>query len=127
MLDLGKTFSYEQLVIDNEIAGMVNRVLRGITVNDATLAAEVIMAVKPGGTFLGEQHTIDFMRTESSQVDIFDRTMRSTWINAGETDVKDRAQKKAQDILTNYKPVPLEKDVHDKIKSIIAEAEKELL
>ena len=37
MLDLGMTFSYEQLIIDNEIAGMVNRVLKGVRVTDDSL------------------------------------------------------------------------------------------
>lgn len=127
MLDLGMTFSYEQLLIDNEIAMMINRVLRGINVNDATLAVDVIAEVGCGGTFLGEEHTIEFMKAESSQAQLFDRTMRSQWDAAGQTDVKERASKKAQEILTEHKPIPLEKDVADKIRDIIVEAEKELL
>jgi trimethylamine--corrinoid protein Co-methyltransferase len=127
MLDLGMTFSYEQLVIDAEIATMVNRVLRGIEVSDATLAVDVINEVQPGGTFLGEQHTIDFMKSESSQTKLFDRTMRSSWAAAGETDVKERANAMVQKILTEHKPTPLEQDAADKIRAIIVEAEKELL
>ncbi len=127
MLDLGMTFSYEQLLIDNEIATMINRVLRGISVNDATLAVDVIAEVGCGGTFLGEEHTIEYMKSESSQARLFDRTMRSVWDSAGQTDVRDRAQKMAQQIINEHKPVPLEKDVADKIRSIIVEAEKELL
>ena len=127
MLDLGMTFSYEQLIIDNEIAGMINRVLYGIPVNDATLAVDVIHEVGPGGTYLGEDHTLEFMRSESSLANLFDRNNRANWDAAGQTDVRDRAHVKAQEILNEYKPVPLEKDVADKIRSIISEAEKELL
>lgn len=127
MLDLGMTFSYEQLIIDNEIAGKINRVLQGITVNDATLSVDVIANVQPGGTFLGERHTVDFMKSESSQADIFDRNMRSTWDAEGQTDVRDRAKMRAQQILNEHKPIPLEQDAQDEIRAIIVKTEKELL
>ena len=127
MLDLGMTFSHEQLLIDSEIVTMCNRVLKGIPVNDDTLAVDVINAVGPGGVYLGEDHTIDFMASESSLADLFDRNNRANWEIEGSTSTFDRAHKRAQEILTEYKPVPLEKDVVDKIKSIIGEAEKELL
>ncbi|NIS68578.1 MAG: [trimethylamine--corrinoid protein] Co-methyltransferase, partial [Proteobacteria bacterium] len=41
MLELGVTFSFGQLMIDNEIAGMVKRVVQGIRVADDTLAVEL--------------------------------------------------------------------------------------
>jgi len=127
MLDLGMTFSHEQLLIDCEIVKMCNRVLAGIPVNDATLGVDTIDSVGQGGVYLGEQHTLDFMASESSLSSLFDRVNRANWEIAGSLNVFDRAHAKAQEILSNHKPEPLEKDVADKIKSIIGEAEKELL
>jgi trimethylamine--corrinoid protein Co-methyltransferase len=127
MLDLGMTFSHEQLLIDNEIVRMVNRVLRGIPVNDATLGVDTIAEVGPGGTFLGEDHTLEFMKSESSLANLFDRLNRPNWEDEGSTNVKDRANKAVQQILQEHKPVPLEKDAADEIRSIIGAAEKELL
>lgn len=124
MLDLGMTFSFEQLVIDNEIAGMINRVLYGIPVSDETLGVEVIHKVGPAGTFLGERHTRNFMATEQSVATLFDRGMRSTW-NAGsdeDRDVVARANRMVKDILENHKPTPLDSEAADKIKAIIEAA-----
>jgi len=127
MLDLGMTFSHEQLLIDSEIVTMINRVLRGITVDDGTLAVDTIHEVGPAGVYLGEDHTLEYMRSESSLASLFDRLNRPNWEINGSTNVMDRAHKLAQQILTEHKPTPLEQDVADEIKSIIGEAEKELL
>jgi len=58
------TVSYEKLVMDNEILGMSQRVLKGIEVNDDTLALDLMIEKGPSKDFLAEQHTIKFMRDE---------------------------------------------------------------
>ncbi len=58
------TVSYEKLVMDNEILGMCQRVLRGIEVNDETLAVDLMIKKGPAKDFLAERHTIRHMRNE---------------------------------------------------------------
>ena len=43
---------------------MVLRILKGINVNDETLAVDTIKSVGPGGNYLMEDHTIKYMRDE---------------------------------------------------------------
>lgn len=124
MLDLGMTFSYEQLIIDNEIAGMVNRVLKGVRVTDDTLAVDIINKVGPAGSFLGEKHTVKYMKTDQSRAKIFDRNMRSTWEANGSVSINDKVKKIAQEIINEHQPMPIDKDVLDQFKVIIASAEK---
>jgi trimethylamine--corrinoid protein Co-methyltransferase len=64
LMETDLTVSYEKLVMDNEILGMCQRVLRGIEVNDETLAAELIIKKGPGKDFLTEEHTVKHMRDE---------------------------------------------------------------
>ncbi len=64
LMDFDLTVSYEKLVMDNEILGMCQRVLRGIEVNDDTLATDLIIEKGPGKDFLAEEHTVRFMRDE---------------------------------------------------------------
>ena len=52
------TVSYEKLVVDNEILGMCQRVLRGINVTDETLATDLIIEKGPGAHFMAEDHTV---------------------------------------------------------------------
>jgi len=58
------TVSYEKLVMDDEILGMCQRVLRGIEVSDDTLAMELMIEKGPGGNFMAEKHTVRHMREE---------------------------------------------------------------
>jgi trimethylamine---corrinoid protein Co-methyltransferase len=64
LMEFDLTVSYEKLVVDNEILGMCQRVLKGIEVNDETLAKDLIIEKGPGKDFLGEEHTVRFMREE---------------------------------------------------------------
>lgn len=124
MLDLGMTFSYEQLIIDNEIAGNINRMLRGIRVSDDSLATDLIDKVGPAGTFLAEKHTVKYMKTDQSRAKIFDRNMRAGWEANGSEPLNEKVNKIAQEIINEHKPAPLDKDVLDKFKMIIASASK---
>ncbi|HEQ60153.1 MAG TPA: trimethylamine methyltransferase [Firmicutes bacterium] len=64
LMEFDLTVSYEKLVMDNEILGMCQRVLRGIEVNDEKLAVDLIIEKGPGNDFLAEKHTVKFMREE---------------------------------------------------------------
>lgn len=64
LMESDLTVSYEKLVIDNEILGMCQRVLRGIVVTDETLATELIIEKGPGQDYFTEEHTIRHMRDE---------------------------------------------------------------
>jgi trimethylamine--corrinoid protein Co-methyltransferase len=58
------TVSYEKLVMDDEILGMCQRVLRGIEVDSETLALDLMIDKGPGKDYLAEEHTIEHMRDE---------------------------------------------------------------
>jgi trimethylamine--corrinoid protein Co-methyltransferase len=61
MLDSGNSISYEQFVIDNEILGMVLRLVSGVDVDTETLAVNTIENVGPGGNYITEEHTVKHM------------------------------------------------------------------
>ena len=64
LMEADLTVSYEKLVIDDEILGMCQRVLRGIEVTDESLGLELLESKDPGEDFLAEMHTVEHMRTE---------------------------------------------------------------
>ena len=126
MLEAGMTLSYEQLVADDEMYGTIKRVLRGFPVTDDTLAADVIQKVGPRGHFLGEPHTMNYMKTEQFLPDTIDRSNREQWLEKGGKDFATRAKEKAKEILKTHEPIPLPDDVCEKIRGIIEKTEKEL-
>jgi trimethylamine--corrinoid protein Co-methyltransferase len=126
MLEMGMTMSYEQLLIDAEIVRMTRRVMQGITVDDIHLAVDIMKAVGPGGTFLSQPHTRQFMRQELSHTLIFDRRMLETWEADGGLDAFQVANKQAREILENYKPDPLPESVQRELRRIVEDAQGDL-
>ncbi|ADL11900.1 trimethylamine methyltransferase [Acetohalobium arabaticum DSM 5501] len=119
MIELGVTFSYTQLMIDNEIARMVRRVINGVEVNDETLATDIMKEVGCGGNFLTQQHTLDLMDQEQSRSDLFDRKMREGWENDGSQGAAEKATERAKTILNDHTPEPLDQEVQDKLSEIV--------
>lgn len=124
MLEMGITFDLTQLVIDNEAAGMMEYAVNGIPVNDETLSLDAIKEVGIFSDYLGHDTTFAHMRSQS-QARLIDRTMREDWEAAGAKDIYQRAHEKTHDILENYTPEPLPRNVLDTIRTIIDEAEDE--
>jgi trimethylamine--corrinoid protein Co-methyltransferase len=83
------TVSYEKLVMDNEILGMCQRVLKGIEVNDETLAVDLMIEKGPGDDYLAEEHTVRHMRDEFFMPQLANRQKRGE-LN-GESDALARA------------------------------------
>ena len=122
---MGMTIDYGQLVMDNEFARMIKYTVQGIPVNDETLAVDVINEIGIGKDFLSHDSTYKHMRSQSHP-ELIDRKMREDWVQAGSTDIYQRAMEQARFILENHKPDPLPEDVLSTIRTIVEEAEAEL-
>ena len=55
--------SYEKMVLDAELLGMIEAFLEPVIVDDASLAFEAIAEVGPGGHFFGTEHTQERFKT----------------------------------------------------------------
>lgn len=124
MLDSALTWDYAQMVMHNEFARMISRVVAGIDVNDETMQADLLAAVGPGGEFITEEHTFKNMR-KLSQTELIDRRARNTWQQDGGTDIVERAYDKARHILETHKVEPLPAAMQSELKSILADADAE--
>ncbi len=97
--------SFESLVIDNDIIGMALRAVRGIEVDDTTLAVEVIKetALDPGH-YLGHPQTLAMMESEYVYPELSDRDPPGAWEETGSQDALQRAQVRAREILSSHYP-----------------------
>ncbi len=125
MIESGITFDYGQLVLDAEFARMIKHTVRGIAVDDRTIAVDAIKEIGPGGNFLMHETTFEGMRGQSDPV-LLDRKTRSVWQEAGSPSAYDRAMEKVRWILENHEPEPLAPEVLAGIRAIVAETEEEL-
>jgi trimethylamine--corrinoid protein Co-methyltransferase len=123
MLEDMSTIAYEQFVIDNEVLGMAMHAVRGIQINDETLALDAIDRVGPGGHYLMDEHTLRHMRTEHYFPSaVFDRQGREMWEQAGATDAWTRAKEIARRILAEHQAEPLASEVDAWIRQRFASA-----
>jgi trimethylamine--corrinoid protein Co-methyltransferase len=119
-----RTASYEQLVIDDELAGMAGRCAAGFEVSAETLALEVIDRVGPGGNYLADKHTTRWFRQEHYRPKLSDRSARADWEIAGSKDIRERARERAREILASHEPDPIDPAVWSEIERIVAEADE---
>jgi len=118
-LEFCMTASYDKLVIDNEIIGMVMRAVEGIEVNDETLAFDVLKEVGPGGHFISNRHTRRHMRSEQYEPQLSDRENRDQWEMNSAKDARARATEKARGILDGVAEPVLSPEIREKIKNEI--------
>ncbi|HIZ77932.1 MAG TPA: trimethylamine methyltransferase family protein [Firmicutes bacterium] len=113
--------SYEKLVIDNEIASLVQFAIKGYDVNEDTCAVDVVRDVVDdpsyGGNFLGHPHTMKHLRSELWKPYMSDRDIYENWQNAGSKNFTERAHELVVDILANHHPQPIS---DDKVKAVEA-------
>ena len=119
----GLIASFEQLVIDSEILGYVERVARGMRVNEGTLAFDIISKVGHGGDFLKEPHTLKHFKAEHWLPEISSRAAVGRWLKKGGRDVVQSAREKAKRILTEHHPNELSQDTIAELTRILEKFE----
>jgi len=123
MLELGMTFSMEQLVIDNDIFSMVKKAMQGIPVSEETLAVESIQKVGIGNNFLALKQTRQLVDYPSNPM-LIDRHMFGDWAAAGSKDLATVAHEKVEDVLKNHQVTPIDADILKDMQAIVDKADK---
>ena len=118
------TFSFEQLVIDDAIAGYVRRMLKGFVVNEETLAFEAIKEAGIGGNFLTHPHTAEHFREEFYLPDIVERMPWAAWEAQDVRGIEAKAREKARRILETHYPQPLDAAQVREIDAIVEAARR---
>jgi trimethylamine--corrinoid protein Co-methyltransferase len=98
-MDFGRTGSLELMVIMDEVIDQIRRLAKGIPVNDDMLALDVIR--EAGFEGMGYEE----------------------WHSAGSTSLRERSQKKVQDILRDHQPVLIPSRQTQEIQKIVDEFE----
>jgi trimethylamine---corrinoid protein Co-methyltransferase len=123
-LEYALTVSYESMVMDNELCGMIYRGLEGIDCSEEMLALDLIESVGPGNHYLGQRHTLKYLQKEHHIPKLSNRQPRDIWEKQGSKELKDVAREEAKRILKEYQPTPLDKSVEEELVAIVKEIEK---
>jgi len=122
----GLVINFAQLVIDDELIGMVNRCREGFRVDEETLGFEAVADSIESGNLLTHPHTLKHFRANRFRPRLVTRTARSNWQAEGSKTMAERAKEKVKDLLANHQPLPLDESIEKGIQEILNDAEMAL-
>jgi len=124
-LDTSNMMSLEQIVVDDEIARMCQRLRDGVDISPEKDYFEDIKAVGPGGHFLGRRNTRNATRSsEFVMPTLADRNPFNQWAALGRPDLYENAREKVKEILASPQKNPLPEDVIGKLEEIMRRADE---
>jgi trimethylamine--corrinoid protein Co-methyltransferase len=121
-LEYGSTSSLEMVTMADELVAMARFFVKGIPVNEQTLALEAIDRVAkggPGSIFLMDDHTFDHFEGSLFLPELLDRARCDAWEKAGNLDLYRRCNIAAKKILAEHQ-------VAAKPESVLREIERVL-
>ncbi len=111
--------SYEQILLDHEIAAMIIKVYQGFKVDRDELAVDLIEKIGIGGSYLAQRHTLDRVRQMFVPL-LWDSSPYDAWAAKGKKDPMETAREKTEWILKNHAPEPLPKETSVRLDRIVA-------
>jgi trimethylamine--corrinoid protein Co-methyltransferase len=125
----GVISSHVQIVIDNELAGSVERAVRGFAVDADSLAVEVVGSVMDGArNYLAERHTALTLRAGGLfQTRLAERGAWEQWDREGREGMTERALDEVVRILAEHEVPPLTGDQERTLDAIMQAADGDLL
>ena len=122
---LKEVFCYEQAIIDNEIAGYVKHLLKGLTIDEESLAVDLIVAQGAGGNFIDADHTLRHMRECFHQPRVFYRRRMSEWLESDGRTALERAHQRVNEILASEPTRYLTEEQESAMDKVIERARRE--
>jgi trimethylamine---corrinoid protein Co-methyltransferase len=111
--------SYEKMVLDAELLGMVEAFLDPVVVDDDTLGFAAMQDVGPGGHFFGTEHTQSRYRTAFHKPMLSDWRNFETWEEAGSPEVPGKANRIWKELLTAYEPPPMDPAIREELDAFV--------
>lgn len=120
MFATGMTCSNEQLIMDNEISALSRRIVDGITVDNETIACDLIEEIGPhGSSYLTTDHTMKWLRSnEHMMPNLAVRGPFASWKNAGSKDTYQIAADMVKKFASK-KPIKIDASRSQKLDDII--------
>jgi trimethylamine--corrinoid protein Co-methyltransferase len=112
--------SYEKMILDAELLGMVEAFLEPVAVDEASLAFEAMEDVGPGGHFFGTEHTQSRYRTAFHKPMLSDWRNFETWEEAGSPEVPSKANRIWKELLAAYEPPPMDPAIREELEAFVA-------
>ena len=112
--------SFEKFIIDEEMCGVVRRLIKPMDVSDDAIDAEMIKTVGIGGQYLTQPKTFKLCRTEFYMTDFLNRQNYAGWKAAGSKRIDQVATESLSHRLAAYEKPPIDPDVETALAAYVA-------
>jgi len=120
MLDFESLFSLEKLVVDNEICGLVNRMIEGIEPKEDFPSQPRFEEMLRDGHLMIADHTRKYLSEEIHfPGPVIDRANRSRWQEEGCLTMGQRAEAEVKRIIDEYEPIKLADETKNELTSLM--------
>jgi trimethylamine--corrinoid protein Co-methyltransferase len=117
-MDSGLQASLQLMAVCADFSGFLRAATAGVTVNDETLALDVIEELGPTGDYLSHDHTMQHFR-EPYYSKLAEKGVYAQWLHKGGTTMEQRAGRQIDKILADHEPDPLPPDIQRDLKRIV--------
>jgi len=125
MLDYENCLSLEKLVVDNEICGMVQRMLEGIEPKEDFPSLPIFEELLKEKHLLISKHTRKYLREEHSfPGPTIERANRQRWYEEGSRTLSERAKTEVEKHLDGYEPSDLDDSTRSELTKLMTSEAK---
>ena len=121
----GLTASFEKLILDAEMLGMMQAYLEPIATDEASLGVEAIVDVGPGGHFFGTAHTMARYETAFHQPMLSNWDNHPQWLEKGSVELPARANAVWKQVLAEYEAPGLDEGVAEGLRDYVERRKRE--
>jgi trimethylamine--corrinoid protein Co-methyltransferase len=111
--------SMEALIIDNEITGWIEHLMKGMKITNESCGLGIFKEVGPGGDFVRSKHTLENYKLESFMPKIMDRGYLSIEKDPYAKNMRKRVKDIYPKLMQNYKAPQIPEDIVKKLDAII--------
>ncbi|MGD9286676.1 MAG: trimethylamine methyltransferase family protein [Desulfobacterales bacterium] len=112
--------SYEKFIIDEELCGMVRRLIQPIEISDESIDTDGIKAVGIGGNYLTQPKTYELCRTEFFLPKLMTVQDFDSWRKAGGNHVDQRASEIFKERLAEYERPAIDPAIESELADFVA-------
>lgn len=113
------SMSYEKFVMDTDYCGALHTYLKGVEVNENTLALDSFAEVGPGNHYFGCSHTMANYKTAFWETELSDNNAFEIWSEKGSEDMISRANKRWKQQLADYQTPPIEEGIDEALREFV--------
>lgn len=115
------TLSYEKYLLDEQNIEMIRKIVNGMKIFTGDKELENISDVGPGGQYISEEHTMEYMYSELYTTRLFNKMGYPSWVKEGKKDAARLAGEKIEERLESFEYPDITKEQESVLREYIGD------